>query len=204
MLKNYTVIVKNVKKDKHKNLLTYLSDDKHKNHTKKSTEIYELSSAAEFEKITEEKLKQNEENYYNPEKGYRGGRKLKVVNKSFTFNLPKSYKEIASVEKCREIDLKLKKAIIKIFAQLGVEINENELYSVLHHQDNPQEQEIKAKQKLGAEYTAEQRAKKTIFKLRLSIIEMKAREIKINISSLSKYSKISRPTITKYREKLSF
>ena len=137
MLKNYTVIVKNVKKDKHKNMLTYLSDDKHKNHTKNATEIYELSNANEFEKITKDKLKKNEENYYNPDKGYRGGRKLKVVNKSFTFNLPKSYKEIASVEKCKEIDLKLKKAIIKIFIQLGIEINENELYSVLHYQDNP-------------------------------------------------------------------
>lgn len=68
----------------------------------------------------------------------------------------------------------------------------------------PQEQELKEKQRLGAEYTAEQKVKKTIFKLKLSLIEMKARELKINISSLSKYSKISRPTIIKYRDKLSF
>lgn len=59
---------------------------------------------------------------------------------------------------------------------------------------------IKEKQRLGAKYTAEQKKNKTIFKLRLSLIEMRARELKINISNLSKYSKISRPTILKYKE----
>ena len=134
MLKNYTVIVKNVDKDKHKQLLKYLNDNKHKNHTKKETEIYELGDANEFEKITEDKLKKNEENYY---KNGKGGKKLKVVNKSFTFNLPKSYKEIATVEKCKEMDKLLKREIIKLLKQLNIEIGENELYSVLHHQDNP-------------------------------------------------------------------
>ncbi len=70
--------------------------------------------------------------------------------------------------------------------------------------DLPPEQALKKKQQLGAEYTAQQKANKTIFKLRLAIIEMKARELKINISSLSKYSKISRPTIRKYKENLEF
>ena len=138
MLKNYTVIVKNVDKDKHKQLLRYLNNDTHKNHKKKQTEIYELSNAEQFEKITNDKLKKNEENYFNPNVGkHRGGRKLKVVNKSFTFNLPKSYKEIATVEKCKEIDSILKIEIIKIFKLLGIEIDATELYSVLHHQDNP-------------------------------------------------------------------
>ena len=50
MLKNYTVIVKNVNKDKKHLLLNYLNDEHHKNHTKKATEILELSDRDEFEK----------------------------------------------------------------------------------------------------------------------------------------------------------
>ena len=137
MLKNYTVIVKNVKKEKYKTLLKYLNDEKHKNHTKKETEIFELSDREKFEEMTAERLAKNEENYYNPEKGYRGGRKLKVVHKSFTFNLPKDYKKIATVEKCRELDEKLKKKITQAFGRFGVDLSSEELYSVLHYQDNP-------------------------------------------------------------------
>ena len=68
----------------------------------------------------------------------------------------------------------------------------------------PVGQELGAKQKLGALYVAEQKRKKTIFNLRLSIIEMKAKELNINVSSLSKVSKISKKTIYRYREKLTF
>jgi len=66
------------------------------------------------------------------------------------------------------------------------------------------EQELKEKQRLGAIYTSEVKNKKTLFKLKLSILEMKNRDLKINISTLSKWSKIHRHTIRKYREKLPF
>jgi len=60
------------------------------------------------------------------------------------------------------------------------------------------------KQKLGAAYSAKIKANKTILKLQLAILEMKEIEQKITISSLSKFTKISRPTITKYRDELAF
>ena len=63
---------------------------------------------------------------------------------------------------------------------------------------------LKEKQKLSAAYATQIKVKKTIFKLRLSIIEMKARKLNINVSTLSKYSKISRKTIYKYKDKLNF
>lgn len=134
MLKNYTVIVKNVLIEKRENLLKYLNDENHKNHTKKETNIFELSNREKFKKITDDKLKRNAENY---SKNKKGGKRLKRVAKSFTFNLPKNYKSLASVEQCKKIDEKLKKEIIKIYATFGIEIDNNELYSVLHHQDNP-------------------------------------------------------------------
>lgn len=143
MLKNYTVIVKNVKVDKTRQLIRYLNNDKHKNHTKHETEIFELSNSDKFEKITDDKIKQNELNYYNPEKRgldkfgnpISGGKKLKVANKSFTFNLPKSYKNFATKEQMIKIDRTLKAEIIKIYKNFGVEIVEEELYSVLHFQE---------------------------------------------------------------------
>jgi len=134
MLKNYTVIVKNVKVKKTETLINYLNNNKHKNHTKKNTEIFELGNQKEFLDIEEKKLFKNEENYILNGKG---GRRLKVINKSFTFNLPSSYKNITSVEQCKKIDEILKKQIIKIYSDFGVEISKDELYSVLHYQDNP-------------------------------------------------------------------
>ena len=58
---------------------------------------------------------------------------------------------------------------------------------------------IRQKQKLGAEYTAKIKKEKTILKLKKAVLNMQEKGLKINISSLSKYSKISRPTILKNR-----
>lgn len=63
---------------------------------------------------------------------------------------------------------------------------------------------LKEKQRLAAEYTAKQKNNKTILKLSISLNEMKQQGLKINISTLSKYAKISRPTIIKYKENLEF
>lgn len=63
---------------------------------------------------------------------------------------------------------------------------------------------LKEKQRLSADYTNQQRKDKTLFKLKLSIIEMKARELKINNTTLSKYSKISLATVKRYKKNLDF
>jgi len=59
--------------------------------------------------------------------------------------------------------------------------------------------ELKEKQKLGAEYTAKVKASKSELKLKVAILEMKSKGIKISVSSLSKYTSLSRPTVTKYK-----
>jgi hypothetical protein len=58
----------------------------------------------------------------------------------------------------------------------------------------------KEKEKQGALYTAELKNIRTEQKIRGSIVEMKFKGLKINISTLSEYSKISRPTLSKYKE----
>lgn len=58
----------------------------------------------------------------------------------------------------------------------------------------------KEKEKQGALYTAELKNIRTEQKIRGSIVEMKFKGLKINISTLSEYSKLSRPTLTKHKE----
>jgi hypothetical protein len=58
---------------------------------------------------------------------------------------------------------------------------------------------LKEKQKLGANYSSKVKATKNEMKIQIALIEMKKQECKINVSSVSKYTKLSRPTITKYK-----
>lgn len=58
---------------------------------------------------------------------------------------------------------------------------------------------IKEKQKLGAKYSADQKTLKTNLKIEKAILDMKNQNLKINVSSVSKFTKLSRPTITKYK-----
>lgn len=58
---------------------------------------------------------------------------------------------------------------------------------------------IKKRQKLGANYSSKIKATKNEMKIKIAVIEMKKQELKINVLSVSKYTKLSRPTITKYK-----
>jgi hypothetical protein len=63
---------------------------------------------------------------------------------------------------------------------------------------------LKEKQKLASEYAAKQKNNKTLFKLQTTILDMKEKKLKINISSLAKQAGFSRNTVIKYKEKLDF
>ena len=134
MIKNYTVIIKNVKTTGLKKLLNYFNNSDHKNHKNIGTKIVEYGSQEKYEKMNNEKILRNSENYI---KNKKGGRKLSIIGKSLTFNLPKSYQEISTLEKCAEINKMLIRGIMSEYSKFGVEIEKNEIYSVLHHQDNP-------------------------------------------------------------------
>ena len=59
--------------------------------------------------------------------------------------------------------------------------------------------ELKEKQRLSANYSSKLKATKNELKIQVAIIEMKKQELKINVASVAKYTKLSRPTITKYK-----
>ena len=61
---------------------------------------------------------------------------------------------------------------------------------------------LKEKQKLSQEYMCKVRTSKTEMKIKVSILEMKKKNLKINISAVSKYTKLSRNTISKYKNLL--
>lgn len=132
---NYIVRIKNVKVDRLKTLLKYLNNENHKNHTKKSTEIYELSNREDFVKISSKKIVKNKEEYV---KNKKGGRPLKVLGKSLTFNIPPSFD--FDLEKSKLIYEDLINGLVEIYQNLSndkYDIDVNEIYGVLHKQENP-------------------------------------------------------------------
>lgn len=62
---------------------------------------------------------------------------------------------------------------------------------------------LKEKQQLGQQYMCKVRTTKTELKIQISIIEMKKQNLKINISTVSEYTKITRKTIRKYKDLLN-
>lgn len=54
---------------------------------------------------------------------------------------------------------------------------------------------LKEKQKLSANYSSKLKATKNEMKIQVAIIEMKKQQMKINVSSVAKYTNLSRPTL---------
>lgn len=130
MLKNYVVKIKNVIVGKQNNIIDYLSNENHKNHTgttfKKVSEIDE----EEAKENLLSKLHQNQLNYL---KSKTNGRRIKRIAKSLTFNIPKSYKP--SAEEVISINLKLLEAIENLFQSMSIDLTKNDLYSIIHFEE---------------------------------------------------------------------
>jgi hypothetical protein len=58
---------------------------------------------------------------------------------------------------------------------------------------------LKEKQKISAKYTHNTRKNKTQLEIEKALIEMKEKDIKINVSSVAKYTKKTRVTINNYK-----
>lgn len=139
---NYVVRIKNVKVDRLRTMLNYLNDGEHKNHTKKNTEIIELSNRERFEEISNEKIVRNLTAY---KKNAKGGRPLSVYGKSLTFNIPREFDfDMKTSERIYE---DLVEGIKELYQNLppfkkgeegeSYDLREEEIYSVLHNQENP-------------------------------------------------------------------
>lgn len=132
MIMNYVVRIKNINVERLNTFINYLNNKKHKNHTKKNTVITELSNRKSFYETTSEKVWKNAEAFI---KRARGGRRLKVVGKSLTFNIPPQF-EFNDIT-AADLEEEIKKGIKDLYNTFGYELKEEEMYMVLHNQDNP-------------------------------------------------------------------
>lgn len=130
MLKNYTVKVKNVKKVALRNYINYLNSEKHQNHTE--TKIFNENNDINYYKNEIFKFSNNEENY---KLNGKGGRKCSIISKSITFNIPPYYK--CSQTQLNTIKKDILTSIVMLYSQNGIEISYNDLYAVIHDQNNP-------------------------------------------------------------------
>jgi hypothetical protein len=131
MIKNYNVKIRNINVDRVESYCKYLNDGNHKNHTKKDTKIINNSDTNRFLNNVIKSIDNNRKNY---ELNGKGGKKLKVFGKSLTFNIPTTFTPSSEILKKIERDLIDK--IIDLYGNYDYEIDRNELYSVIHSQDN--------------------------------------------------------------------
>lgn len=129
-LKTYVVKVKNIHKEKLVRYIKYLNNESHRNHKKHNTQIFSKPSN-NFIQREKYKVEANTRKYIKIKKG---GRKLKISNKSFTFNIPNKYS--VSAEQVKEIQKKLNEVIIDLYKSYNCSISELDLYSSIHYQQN--------------------------------------------------------------------
>jgi len=130
MLKNYTVIIKNVKIGQQDKIIKYLENETHKNHM--NTKIICENEVEIFRESLLDKLHENNKNYIRNKKG---GRPPKRVAKSLTFNIPPVYK--ATEEQSKEISKELILRLLELFKSFNIELDEQDLFMAIHYQDNP-------------------------------------------------------------------
>lgn len=128
-VENYVVVVENVIIEKQNRMINYLYNETHKNH--KNTKIVAEKSANEFLTYLTTLKHKNELNYMQNAKG---GKKLKRIAKSFTFNPPKSYN--VNADQLAAIQSHLKKSMSEHFKALGIDLDVSNCLFVQHIQEN--------------------------------------------------------------------
>lgn len=145
MLKSYYVKVRNVKvSGGTKRLTNYFNNSEHKNHTKHNTKIiplglyseeekHNLKSKKDYVELMNDRIKLNSEKLEESGKKKRGT-KLKIIGKSFTFNVPPKYN--VTEEQLKSIYNDLLNTLKEIYLRNGCIVSEEEIYSVIHLQEN--------------------------------------------------------------------
>jgi len=129
MLKNYVVKMENVEVGKQNKIINYMVNQEHKNH--KNTIILTEDNSEDYKLNLMKKLHASQLNYA---KNKKGGRPLKRLAKSLTFNIPK-YFNISETE-LKSIDGILKLKIKNLIDSLGIDLNLSDIFSAGHYQDN--------------------------------------------------------------------
>ena len=129
MLKSYIVKTKNIMVGNQNKIINYMINSEHINH--KDTNIICGDNVNEFKEYLLGRLHHNQMNYALNKKG---GKPLKRIAKSLTFNIPKSFE--SSNEQLLEIDRNIKSRIIELCQGYDIDLNVENLFSAIHQQDN--------------------------------------------------------------------
>ena len=129
MLKNYVVKMENVEVGKQNKIVDYMVNSEHKNHS--NTIILCEDNSEDYKINLLGKLHASQMNYA---KNKKGGRPLKRLAKSLTFNIPKYFN--CSESELKSIDGILKLKIKQLIDRLGIDLQLSDLFSAGHYQDN--------------------------------------------------------------------
>ena len=130
MLETYITRIENIKINTFKTMLNYLTDEKHNNH-KNSHIISAFNNVDKSALIVNNKLKI----LANIKKQkLKGGRTLKISDKTLTFNIPKSYK--ANEKQLKNIQIRLYNFISGEYTRNNINVNKNDFFSNIHKQQN--------------------------------------------------------------------
>lgn len=130
MLKNYTVIIKNVMLGKQNKIINYLENEEHKNH--KKTKIICSDNSEIFKDSLLDKIHENNKNYLRSKKG---GRRLKRIAKSITFNIPPFFN--STLEQVEEVNTEFFIQFVNLLNSYDIKLNRADLFTAIHYQENP-------------------------------------------------------------------
>jgi len=128
-IRNYTVIQKNVKVGESNKMINYLLNEEHKNH--KETTIHCEDNSELFSDLLFLRKQKNDFNYM---KNKKGGRKLKDIAKSLTFNIPPDFKP--TLNDTKQILNHIHNGLLDLFNQYDINMYESDLFTAIHQQSN--------------------------------------------------------------------
>lgn len=128
-IRNYTVIQKNVKVGESNKMINYLINAEHKNH--KNTIIHCEDNSEDYSDLLFLRKQKNDFNYM---KNRKGGRKLKDIAKSLTFNIPPDFKP--TLNDTKQIKEYIHNGLLDLFKMYDINMNDSDLFTAIHEQDN--------------------------------------------------------------------
>jgi preprotein translocase subunit SecD len=127
-LGTYVVRIDNIVKNRAEQYVNYLVNYEHKNHIKR-TQILGGQEREIFLHNNKQKIALNELNKIG-----KGGKPLKVSDKSLTFNIPKDY--ACSESKLYLIEEQMLTFIKNLYKEQGVNVSTVDFFSNIHNQEN--------------------------------------------------------------------
>jgi len=128
-IRNYVVKQENVKSGSENKMINYLLSETHRNH--KDTIIHCEDNSEKFSDLLFLRKQKNDFNYM---KNKKGGRKLKDIAKSITFNIPPDFKP--TINDTNQILNHIHNGLLDLFKMYDINMNESDLFSVIHEQSN--------------------------------------------------------------------